>query len=191
MEAHRRRDVDHVDRCFRERRLRGRFRSANRPSIRQGRLSAETPGAKENAAGIPGLVIPSPFFDVAIDPAGRLWVANTGRHSLESYRPDGSLITSWGRASAGIEDFSGCCNPSHFAIGRDGSFVTSEKGIVRIKLHGPTGRLIGVVATAREFPAGAVGLDVAIDTEDRVLVLDPSTSTIRRYVRKAALGESS
>jgi ligand-binding sensor domain-containing protein len=85
-------------------------------------------GEKDKARDIPGFIIPSPFFDVAMDPDGFLWVANTGRHSLENYTLDGGFRTSWGEFSMKIEGFSGCCNPSHFAILEDGSFVTSEKG---------------------------------------------------------------
>ena len=143
-------------------------------------------GAKDEAKEIPGLMIPSPFFDVAVGPSGTLWVANTGRHSLEGYRKDGSPVSSWGASSWKIEGFSGCCNPSHFAIRRDGSFVTAEKGLVRIKIHGPGGGFVGVVAGPADFPAGTVGLDVAVDSKGRILVADPSTSAIRVYVGKSA-----
>ncbi len=135
---------------------------------------------------IPGFNIPSPYFDVAIDPAGFLWAANTARHRIENYQGDGSLASAWGQESVRIEGFSGCCNPSHFAIRRDGSFVTVEKGLVRIKVHDPAGRFVGVVAGPGDFPEGAVGLDVAVDSKGRILVLDPSTSTVRVYVEAAA-----
>ena len=142
-------------------------------------------GARDKEKAIPGFLVPSPYFDVAVDPAGSLWVANTGRHRLENYRSDGSLVSSWGGESARIEGFSGCCNPSHFALRRDGSFVTAEKGLVRIKIHDPAGRFLGVVAGPKDFPGGITGLDVAADSKGRILVLDPSTSAVRVYVGKA------
>ena len=86
-------------------------------------------GKKNLKKDIPGFIIPSPYFDVNIDPDGFLWTANTGRHSLENYTSDGSFRTSWGNPSMELEGFAGCCNPSHFAILKNGSFVTSEKGI--------------------------------------------------------------
>jgi len=135
---------------------------------------------------IPGFNIPSPCFDVAVDPAGSLWVANTALHRLENRRPDGSRAASWGEESARIGGFSGCCNPSHFAIRRDGSFVTAEKGLVRIKVHDPAGKLLGVVAGPKDFPEGTVGLDVAADSKGRIMVLDPSTSTVRVYEPSAS-----
>lgn len=129
-----------------------------------------------------GFLIPSPYFDVAVDPWGTLWVAHTGKHKLEQYRLDGTLVSSWGVSSARIEGFSGCCNPSHFAIRPDGTFVTVEKGLVRIKLYGPGGEFLGVVAGPETFPERASGLDVAADAEGRILVLDPFSNRIRIYV---------
>jgi len=152
---------------------------------RSGKLLARI-GVKDPEKSGTGFLIPSPYFDVAVDPSGALWVADTARHRLENFRADGSLSSSWGSESARIEGFSGCCNPSHFAIRRDGSFVTAEKGLVRIKIHGPGGNLLGVVAGPKDFPEGTVGLDVAVDSKGRILVLDPSTSTVRVYVETAA-----
>ncbi len=72
-------------------------------------------GDKDASKDIPGFIIPSPFFDVAIDPDGFLWVANTGRHSLENYTLGGDFRSSWGEFSMEIQGFCGCCNPSHFS----------------------------------------------------------------------------
>ncbi|HWS00921.1 MAG TPA: hypothetical protein VN249_09925, partial [Prolixibacteraceae bacterium] len=52
-------------------------------------------GEKNEQKGIPGYVIPSPYFDLALDNTGFLWVVNPGRQSLENYNADGSLRTSW------------------------------------------------------------------------------------------------
>jgi sugar lactone lactonase YvrE len=125
--------------------------------------------------------IPSPYFDVAVDSNGTPWVAHTGRRLLENYREDGSLASSWGKSGPQIEKFSGCCNPSHFTMRKDGSFVTAEKGLVRVKIHAPNGDLVGVVAAAKDFEKGIHGLDVAVDSKDRILVADPGTSSVRIY----------
>jgi sugar lactone lactonase YvrE len=132
--------------------------------------------------------IPSPYFDVAVDSSGTPWVAHTGRRLLETYHEDGSLSSSWGKSGPQIEKFSGCCNPSHFTIRKDGSFVTAEKGLVRVKIHAANGDLVGVVAAAKDFEKGIHGLDVAVDSKDRILVCDPGTSTVRIYSLKG--GES-
>lgn len=138
-------------------------------------------GDQDESRDIPGFIIPSPFFDVAVDPDGFLWVANTGRHSLENFTLDGDFRTSWGEFSMEIEGFCGCCNPSHFAFLEDGSFVTSEKGIARIKIYNRLGNLVSIVAGPESFAEGTVGLDVAVDCAQRILVLDPQRKMVRIY----------
>ncbi len=138
-------------------------------------------GDKDAAKDIPGFVISSPFFDVGIDPDGFLWVANTGRHSLENYTLEGGFRSSWGEFSMEIQGFCGCCNPSHFAILEDGSFVTSEKGLIRVKIYDRLGRLSGVVAGPDQFKDGTVGLDIAVDSKQRIHVLDPARKSVRIF----------
>ncbi len=145
----------------------------------QGRI-----GEKNEAKDIPGFVIPSPYFDVAVDPDGFLWAANTGRHSLENYTAEGDFRSSWGEYSMKIDGFCGCCNPSHFMILDDGSFVTSEKGIPRVKVYNRLGNLVSVVAGADQFDEGTVGLDLAKDSAQRIYVLDPRKKMIRIFKKR-------
>jgi hypothetical protein len=133
---------------------------------------------------IPGFVIPSPYFDVAVDGDGFLWAANTGRHSLENYNFDGDLRASWGEFSMDIGGFCGCCNPTHFALLEDGSFVTSEKGIPRVKITNRAGLPAAVVAGPDQFAEGTVGLDLAVDSGGRILVLDPVRKAVRIFIEK-------
>jgi len=130
--------------------------------------------------------VPSPYFDVAIDPQGKPWVAHVGKNRIESYKDDGSLDVTMGKQGNNLQGFSGCCNPSHITIRKDGSFVTSEKGLVRVKIHKPDGELVGVVAPAKDFEKNIHGLDLAVDSKDRILVLDPATRSIRVYVLNGA-----
>jgi hypothetical protein len=153
-------------------------------------------GAKD---GTPGFVVPSPYFDLNFGADGLLWVANTGRHRLEAYTPEGQFELSWGSTSMAVEGFCGCCNPVHFTRLADGRFVTSEKGLNRIKLHDAKGKFTGVVAgpetlvkdleLARQACANCqigFGFDVACDSKDRVLALDPATKTIRVFTPNPA-----
>jgi len=141
-------------------------------------------GKKDTLHGVRGFVIPSPYFDLAIGSYGELWVANPGRHSLEAYTATGELISSWTRTSMSLSGFSGCCNPSHFALLSDGSFVTSEKGLVRIKIHKPAGDFLCVVATPAQFADDTKGLDIAVNSEDIIWVADPKTKLLRVYKKK-------
>lgn len=98
-----------------------------------------------------GFHIPSPYFDLAIAPDGLLWVAHTGRHRLEAYDITGDMVRSWGEAGMTVTGFSGCCNPCHFAILSDGRFITSEKGLHRVKMHDAEGTVRAMVITAPEM----------------------------------------
>lgn len=138
-------------------------------------------GERDPERDIPGLVVPSPYIDVLLDPGGGLWVVNPGRLGFEHYRADGSLASSWYRPGIELDGFSGCCNPIHAVFRSDASLVTVEKGINRVKVYSPDTTLLGVVATpemigtlaeaAASFQEEALVRDVAVDSEDRVLVL--------------------
>jgi len=142
-------------------------------------------GEKDVPKGVPGYVIPSPYFDLTMDDNNFLWVVNPGRHSLENYNPDGTMRTSWGVASFKIDGFSGCCNPAHMAIMADNSFITSEKGMPRIKMYGQHGEFLGVVASPQMFnDDSSLAPDIAIDSEQRVVALDFERKQVRTFERK-------
>lgn len=141
-------------------------------------------GKKNPEKGILGFIIPSPYFDLLIGREGELWVVNPGRHSLESYKENGDLISSWAKTSMDVEGFCGCCNPSNIAMLSDGSFVTSEKAIERVKVHQPTGEFKCVVASPESFIEGTKGIDLAVDSKDNIYVLDPEKKVIDIYVKK-------
>ena len=138
-------------------------------------------GKRDWANGVRGFNVPGSFFDIDIGTDGSLWVANPGCRALENYRPDGMPISSWKKSPDGIEGFSGCCNPSHFALMPDGSFATAEQGLPRVKIHNLDGSLRCVVAASDRFDAGAAGLDVAVDGEGRIHVLDPGRKVVRIF----------
>ena len=147
-------------------------------------------GKKDPAKNVPGFIVPSPYFDLAVGPDGLLWVANTGRHHLEAYTFDGDYETGWGESSVGLKGFCGCCNPAHFAILPDGRFVTSEKGLARVKVYSPKGEFDGVVAGPESFPkhldnpTGAqAGIDVAADSQGRVILADSLSAEVRIFSR--------
>ena len=141
-------------------------------------------GRKDSIAGIDGFIIPSPYFDIAIGRDGELWVVNSGMHQLESYDKEGNQISSWKKTSMRLDGFSGCCNPSHIAILPNGSFVTSEKGIERVKIHEPSGKFKSVVAAPQQFEKGTRGLDLAVDSKNRIIILDPKKGRVRIFDKK-------
>ncbi len=165
---------------------------------RSGKLGARI-GEKNKDRNVPGLILPSPYLDVAIGRDGLLRVNNTGRHSVELYTASGDFELCWGKPSAGIEGFCGCCNPVALALLPDGRCITCEKGLPRVKVHSADGTFENVVAGPESFPANAKpgsvhntsdgnlgGLDAAVDGEGRVYVLDLVTGDVRVMKRKAA-----
>ena len=156
-------------------------------------------GEEDAARDIPGFIVPSPCFDVAFDPRGDLWAVNPGRHGLENYRANGDLVTSWYRPAIDANGFCGCCNPSHIAFRSNGSLVTTEKGLARVKVYSPDWKLLGFVAAPSAFedvPAEAFSSeletplkDLAVDHRDRVLVLDGRQRAVRIFeaIEKEAL----
>ncbi len=141
-------------------------------------------GKKDPNKGIPGFFIPSPYFDVLIGHQNEIWAVNTGRHEFESYTKDGELISMFKKTSMTVDGFSGCCNPTNIAMLSDGSFVTSEKGIERVKIHSANGDFKCVVASSDQFIEGTTGLDLAVDSKDRIFVLDPGKGMIRIFKKK-------
>lgn len=141
-------------------------------------------GKKNPEKGIQGFVIPSPFFDLLIGREGELWVVNPGRHQFENYNEKGEQISSWAKTSMDVEGFSGCCNPSNIAMISNGTFVTSEKGIERVKTHNQMGKFESVVVTPESFIEGTQGIDLAVDSKDRIYVLDPEKKEVVIYTKK-------
>ena len=131
-----------------------------------------------------GFIIPSPYFDMELDSDGQLWVANTGVQAIENYNDDGSLRAYWGASSYDISGFIGCCNPAQFTILSDDSFVTCEKGLVRIKVYLPSGELESVVATPDDFDVNSEPPDLTADETNNIYILDITRKLIRKFERK-------
>ena len=140
-------------------------------------------GKKDPAKRSPGIIVPSPHMDAAAA-GGGVWISNPGRWELELYTADGTMTRSWGKQSFAIDGFSGCCNPTDFAILPGGKFVTSEKGLPRVKVYGADGKFEGVVAGGETFKPNVVGLDLAADPQGRIFVMDPASMSVRVYVPK-------
>lgn len=155
-------------------------------------------GGKNPDKNIPGFVIPSPYFDLAVAPDGLLRVVNPGKHRIEAYTFDGDLEVSWGKTGAGLDGFCGCCNPINFALLPGGGFVTCEKGLTRVKIFDAQGNFVGAVAGPEQLTDGkwcicetpsqcqVGGFDVAVDGGGRIYVLDTLKNIIRIFDKTSA-----
>jgi hypothetical protein len=139
---------------------------------------------KREEGNLHGFIIPSPCFDLAFNSEGELWVVNPGMHAIEQYDSNGKMKAFWDVSSFKIDGFSGCCNPAHIAIAPDGSFITSEKGIVRIKIHEPSGKFSSVVAAPALFVQDGRAPDVVVDSAMVVYALDYDKKIVRVFEPK-------
>ncbi len=146
-------------------------------------------GQRDPDRAVPGIILRSAYFDVAVSPDRLVWVGNAGRGQMESYTRRGTFDRTWGVMGTDIDKFFPCCNPSNFALFPDGRFVTAEKGVLRVKVCDVDGTCASVVADAhlfephrREMQDRAaerlVALDVAVDAQQRVYILDMATGLV-------------
>ena len=163
-----------------------------------GRIGAADPDRK-----MPGFIIPSPYFDLVAGPDEMLWVVNPGmRRDRVLFVLGRTAVACGDAAGRELRDFFGCCNPAHLAIMPDGRFITSEKGIPRIKVYSDAGEFQCVVAGPSELGVSASALvdargdqvervfDVAVARDGAVLVLDTRQRTRPRVLSQGAGGGS-
>ncbi len=153
-------------------------------------------GASLQDRDMPGFIIPSPYFDLVAGSDMMLYVVNPGARRIECYTFDGQLQSYWGRAGSDLDDFFGCCNPAYLARLHDGRFVTSEKGIPRIKIYSNQGDYETVVAGPSELGVHLTALgdarsdqskrvfDIAANGKGEVLVLDARKQVVRIFAPK-------
>ena len=164
--------------------------AGNREVVRfdaQGKVAGRF-GRLGSGDGNPGFLVPSPYFHLLAGNDGLLWVNNPGRHQVQAYTLDGKFEFGWGQPAMCVEGFCGCCNPASFARLPDGRFVTSEKGLVRIKVYDPKGKFLGMVAGHHQLVKHEQAppvYRVACDSAGRVLALDPISAAVRIFVPKA------
>ena len=158
---------------------------------RNGKVQTEI-GKKDLDRDVPGLEAPSPYLDLALNADGDLWVVNPGKLGLEQYRSDGSIVTSWYRPTVlELDGFPGCCNPTHIAFTSKGDLITSEKGLVRLKKFEVTsGEFNGLVVGSALFPKEQSVRDIAVDSRDRILVLDAKQKSVRIFALKETVDGS-
>lgn len=127
-------------------------------------------------------LIPSGFFDIALDKDNNIYAANTGKHRIEKRDVEGKIKGYFGEAGSGLEYFCGCCNPAHFAL-INGGFITAEKGINRLKILDTNGNFTELVSAGKSFIA-SVPLDVASNDGNLIYAANPADSRLYVFKRK-------
>jgi len=130
-----------------------------------------------------GFILPGKHFAIALNKNNELWAVNPGIHALQNYSENGKLRGYWNKSSFNLDGFSGCCNPSYISFLSNNYFVTSEKGLVRIKIHKPSGEFYSVVAPNKSFN-GKKAPAITVDENNNIIALDFNSNTIRFFESK-------
>jgi hypothetical protein len=127
-------------------------------------------------------VLPSPYFDLALDNDNSLFIANTGHRRVETRDLQGKVLSQFGEPGIAPQAFCGCCNPAHFILIPDG-IVTAEKGINRIKILSRSGEFKEFVSSDNSFFA-SVPLDLASPDGVTIYAANPADSKLYVFKRK-------
>lgn len=126
---------------------------------------------------------------LAIDPEGRVWVADTNHHGYQTFSTDGTHLESWG--SSGSEpgqfnfqptDYKDPLTAGGIAFAPDGSFYVADSGNARVQKFGPDRALLFAWGNTGEgdgqfmFPTG-----VTTDHDGRVFVADAVRNDIQVF----------
>jgi len=141
-------------------------------------------GQPDPSQHLPGFQITSHYFDLAAGTDDLVYVVNPRMMRVEGYTHQGEFETAWGKGSSSVADFFGCCNPAQLAVMSDGSFVTAEKGMPRVKIYSRDGRFQTVVAGPSQLTDTPA--DLAADRRGRVLVLDGRAMKVRVFEKNSA-----
>ena len=118
-----------------------------------------------------GFLIPNGVVQFGVDDAGTIHAANPGKHRVEQYTADGTLLSHFGRFDGNDPaGFGGCCNPTNVAVAGGRIYVT-EKADPRAKLYGLDGTFLGVIAGSA-FDLNCKNMSIAVDSRGRVYVGD-------------------
>jgi hypothetical protein len=130
-----------------------------------------------------GFMLPNKSLDFDVDAAGIVYATDTGRHQVTSWTLDGTMVASFGKfGMAKPEDFVGCCNPVNVAIAPDGSVVTAEKMVARVKVFGRDRALLAVIGP-ENFDPMCRQIHLAVDSNGRIVTADPERRTVSVWER--------
>jgi len=130
-----------------------------------------------------GFMLPNRSLDFDVDASGVVHATDTGRHRVTSWTLDGTMVASFGKfGMARPEDFVGCCNPVNVAVAPDGSIVTAEKVVARVKVFGTDRTLLAVIGP-EHFDPMCRHIHVAVDSTGRIVTADPERRTIAVFER--------
>ena len=140
-------------------------------------------GKPNEEKGVDGIVCPSPWLDLDVDPDGLILVTNPGRARVEQYKFDGTLVAYWGEVGMRTQDFFGCCNPVNLSVLPENRLVTAEKLVSRVKVYDIHGKLLAKLTSGFSEQKNT-GLDIGVDSSGRILVINPDNGRVSVFAQK-------
>jgi DNA-binding beta-propeller fold protein YncE len=119
------------------------------------------------------------FGDVAFDPEGNIYVADTGNARVQKFAPDRSFLLAWGSEGKGDGQF---VTPSGIAIDAEGIVYVSDEGRSDVQKFDSEGQFLETIGAPGSedgqfwLPAG-----VAIDGNGEVWIADYNNYKIQRF----------
>jgi WD40 repeat protein len=129
-------------------------------------------------------IIPSLTFDI-ININDTIYVANSGRHQIESYTLNGEFISSFGKSGSQVGAFAGCCNPVFLAATSAGNILTSEKGNPRISSYSKDGKFRSILFDANMLGGGTDARRMKVFGEN-IYIAHKNTISVYTYDCKDA-----
>jgi diacylglycerol O-acyltransferase / trehalose O-mycolyltransferase len=136
-----------------------------------------------SATGPEGMRFP---WDMAIDPQGRLWVADTGNSRFAIFTPEGAFVEYWGTKGSGDGEFDlqrdGGDGYGAIEFAPDGSFYVLDVGNLRVQHFDSDRQLLGSWGGPGPGPGqykDPIGL--AVDAAGVVYVLDDQRALVEMY----------
>lgn len=128
----------------------------------------------------------SPFVHgLAIDPAGKVWITDSGAHTVTVHEPDGTMIRRFGTPSFPSPTLSGrpFNMPTGVAFAHSGDFYVSDGyGNRRVHRYDSVGELKHSWGEPGTGPGQfAIVHYIGIDTQDRVYICDRENNRIQIF----------
>jgi len=121
---------------------------------------------------------------VAVDPAGNIYVADTGHNRIQKFAADGASVTGWGSGGSGNGEFSA---PEFLAIDPAGYLYVADKGNFRVQKFTLDGAFVSVWGSEGtgdgqfKRPSG-----IAIDGDGYVYAADFWGNRIQKFTSNGA-----
>lgn len=125
------------------------------------------PGMLKNARGL------------ALDTAGKFWVADTGNDRLQKFSIEGNLLQVIGKSGSGEGEFD---SPSGVALSFKGNLYVADTGNRRVEVFNAKGMFLGAFGkSGKQAGRFAEPVDLAVDRSENVYIVDRGNDRISKY----------